>query len=80
MTDRAGLLAVLRPGVDGLLLTSREGRGTFLPSVWEQVRSPEEFLDLLWRKAGLRAGRWPTDLVVERYQVEEFGEHDLPLD
>jgi AmmeMemoRadiSam system protein A len=78
--DRAGLLAALRPGVDGVLLSSREGRGTFLPSVWGQVGSPEEFVDLLWRKAGLRAGRWPDDLVVERYQVEEFGEHDLPLD
>ncbi len=78
--DRAELKAGLRPGTDGVLLTSREGRGTFLPSVWHQVRSPEEFLDMLWRKAGLRAGRWPSDLVVERYQVEEFGEHDLPLD
>jgi AmmeMemoRadiSam system protein A len=78
--DRAALKAALRPGTDGVLLTSSEGRGTFLPSVWHQVRSPEEFLDMLWRKAGLRAGRWPSDLVVERYQVEEFGEHDLPLD
>ena len=74
--DREALLAALRPGVDGVLLTSREGRGTFLPSVWAQVRSPEEFVDLLWRKAGLRPGRWPADLVVERYQVEEFGEHE----
>lgn len=74
--DRAELEAALRPGSDGVLLTSREGRGTFLPSVWDQVRSCEEFLDLLWRKAGLRSGRWPADLVVERYQVEEFGEHD----
>ena len=41
-------------------------------------RAPEEFLDMLWRKAGLRAGRWPKDLVVERYQVTEFGEHEDP--
>ena len=78
--DRASLLASLRPGDDGVLLTSREGRGTFLPSVWQQVGSPEEFLDMLWQKAGLHPGRWPSDLVVERYQVEEFGEHDLPVD
>ncbi len=76
--DRAELLAALRPGVDGVLLTSREGRGTFLPSVWHQVGSREEFVDLLWRKAGLRAGRWPDDLLVERYEVDEFGEHDDP--
>jgi len=78
--SRDELRAVLRPGTDGVLLTSREGRGTFLPSVWHQVGSPDEFLDLLWRKAGLRPRRWPSDLMVERYQVEEFGEHDAPLD
>ena len=78
--DRNELRAALRPGTDGVLLTSREGRGTFLPSVWHQVGSPDEFLDMLWRKAGLRAGRWPSDLTVERYQVEEFGEHDTPHD
>ena len=59
--DRGALMAALRPGTDGVLLTSREGRGTFLPSVWHQARSPEEFTGLLWRKAGLRSGRWPPD-------------------
>jgi AmmeMemoRadiSam system protein A len=72
--DRAALAAALVPGEDGLLLTSRQGHGTFLPSVWGQVDGPEQFLDLLWRKAGLRAGAWPDDLVVERYHVEEFAD------
>ena len=72
--DRDALEDALRPGVDGVLLTSREGRGTFLPSVWHQVASPDRFLDELWRKAGLRRDRWPQDLVVERYQVDEFGD------
>jgi AMMECR1 domain-containing protein len=71
------LAAALRPGVDGVLLTSREGRGTFLPAVWHQTSGTDEFLALLWRKAGLRAGRWPSDLVVERYQVVEFDEAAL---
>lgn len=68
------LLVELRPGVDGLWIESREGRATFLPSVWEQVRSAREFRELLWRKAGLPRDRWPTDLEVSRYGVEEFGE------
>lgn len=72
--DRTELRAALRPGIDGVLLTSRTGRGTFLPSVWEQIPSPDRFLDELWRKAGLRNGHWPKDLVLERYQVDEFGE------
>ncbi len=74
--DRDALLGVLRPGVDGLVVTCREGRATFLPSVWDQVGSASEFVDLLWRKARFRPGRWPSDLVVERYQVVEFDEDD----
>jgi AmmeMemoRadiSam system protein A len=72
--DRDELAAALRPGIDGVLLTSREGRGTFLPSVWGQIGSTDRFLDELWRKAGLHRRRWPDDLVVERYQVDEFGD------
>jgi AmmeMemoRadiSam system protein A len=71
---RDELCAAVRPGIDGLLLTSRRGRGTFLPSVWEQVPTPDRFVDELWRKAGLPRGSWPVDLVVERYQVDEFGD------
>lgn len=72
VTDRTQLVSVLRAHVDGVLLTSREGRGTFLPAVWHQVRDHEEFVELLWRKAGLREGSWPSDLVIERYEVIEF--------
>jgi uncharacterized protein len=73
---RDELADMIRPGVDGLLISSTEGRGTFLPSVWDQVRDADEFLELLWRKAGLPADRWPQDLVVERYQVDEFDDAD----
>jgi AmmeMemoRadiSam system protein A len=66
------LLAALRPGVDGVLVSSRDGRATFLPAVWHQVLDGTEFLELLWRKAGFAPGSWPADLEVERYQVVEF--------
>ena len=72
--SRSELARAVRPGIDGLLVTSEGHRGTFLPSVWEQVSDPEEFLTLLWHKAGLQADEWPADLVVHRYRTDEFGD------
>ncbi len=49
------LLRQIRPGVDGLILQDGYYRGTFLPSVWEQLPRQEEFLAHLKLKAGLPA-------------------------
>lgn len=46
-------------------------RGTFLPAVWEQLPTSEQFVAGLWRKAGLAPGTWPAQVWV--YDVEEFG-------
>lgn len=64
----------VRPGIDGLLIAAGRRRGTFLPSVWEQVPEPGTFLAMLWEKAGLRRGAWPDDLTVHRYETVEFGD------
>ncbi|WP_208028972.1 AmmeMemoRadiSam system protein A [Rhabdothermincola sediminis] len=72
--DPQALAEQLRPGVDGLLVTAGHRRGTFLPSVWEQIPHQGRFLDLLWDKAGLRPGEWPPDLRIFRYRTVEFGE------
>jgi AmmeMemoRadiSam system protein A len=61
------LLALLRPGVDGLVIEEGYHRGTFLPSVWEQLPDPVEFLRQLKRKAGLPADYWSASLRVSRY-------------
>lgn len=74
VSSRDDLCAAIVPGEDGLLIAAGAHRGTFLPSVWEQVGSPEEFLAMLWSKAGLRPGVWPRNLSVERYHTVEFGE------
>jgi AmmeMemoRadiSam system protein A len=74
VTDPGELAAVVVPGVDGLLLESHRHRGTFLPSVWEQLPSVDEFLTHLWRKAGLRPHTWPDDLRVLRYRTSEFAD------
>lgn len=72
-TSEADLLSQLRPGVDGLILTDKGRRGTFLPSVWEQLPNPESFLEHLKRKAGLPFGYWSETLQVFRYTTESFG-------
>jgi len=61
------LLRQLRPRVDGLILQAGLRRGTFLPSVWEQLPEPREFLRHLKRKAGLPADYWAADIRVSRY-------------
>lgn len=71
------LIRKLRPNVDGVLIERDWNRATFLPQVWEQLPTHEEFLSHLCSKAGLplNAWRWP-DLKVSTYQVEKFGEED----
>jgi uncharacterized protein len=71
--SEAELLARIRPGIDGLILSDGGRRGTFLPSVWEQLPDPRDFLDHLKRKAGLPLGYWSDSLRVARYGTESFG-------
>ncbi|TCT20691.1 AmmeMemoRadiSam system protein A [Thiobaca trueperi] len=74
--SEAELLSQIRPGIDGLILQDRRHRGTFLPSVWEQLPDPVDFLEHLKRKAGLPGGYWSNSLRVLRYTSESFGKHD----
>lgn len=67
------LLAVLRPGVDGLLLARGARRATFLTQVWEELTDPREFLRHLQRKAGLPPG-WEPGTAAWRYQVRKWQE------
>ncbi len=72
--SEAELLTRLRPGRDGLILEAGARRGTFLPSVWESLPRPQEFLRHLKLKAGLPPDRWPAQMRVYRYETESFGE------
>jgi len=73
--DEADLLRQIRPGVDGLILEDRMGhRGTFLPSVWESLPDPEQFLAHLKLKAGLPGNYWDEHIRVSRYTTEAFEE------
>jgi len=66
------LIAQLRPGKDGLILQDGYNKGTFLPSVWESLPQPEEFLKHLKLKAGLPVTHWSESLKVLRYETESF--------
>lgn len=66
------LIEQIRPGIDGLILEDGYHKGTFLPSVWEQLPSRHEFLSHLKQKAGLPTDYWSDTLTVRRYTVEEF--------
>jgi AmmeMemoRadiSam system protein A len=64
------LLAQIRPSIDGLILSDAGHRGTFLPSVWEQLPDKTDFLNHLKQKAGLPTNYWSNTIKVERYTAE----------
>ena len=69
-SSEADLLAQLQPGVDGLILSEGPCRGTFLPSVWAELPTPQLFLTQLKRKAGLAADYWSPGVRIWRYTTE----------
>ena len=68
--SEADLLRQLRAGVDGLILEEGARRATFLPTVWESLPEPREFLRHLKHKAGLPANYWSNTLKTRRYTTE----------
>lgn len=66
------LISQLRPHVDGLILSDGRARGTFLPSVWEQLPKPRDFLAHLKLKAGLPASYWSDTINIKRYTTTAF--------
>lgn len=71
--SEADLAAQLVPGRDGVILEAGASRGTFLPSVWEAIHDPCEFLRCLRVKAHLPP-KGPVDaLKAFRYTTETIG-------
>ena len=71
-TSEKDLLDQLRPTIDGLIITDGVNRGTFLPSVWEQLPDKVSFFQHLKQKAGLNPHYWSDNITVERYEVDDF--------
>jgi len=66
-TSEAALLAALRPGVDGLILSDGRCRGLYLPSVWETLPEPVSFVQHLKRKAGMKTDHWSGTMTAWRF-------------
>lgn len=67
------LISQLQPDIDGLILEEGRRRGTFLPSVWESLPDPGQFLRHLKQKAGLPPDYWSEHIKIYRYQAEIIG-------
>ena len=78
-TSQGDLISQLRVGQDGLILEEgRIHRGTFLPSVWESLPDPVDFLRQLKRKAGLAPDYWSDRIRIYRYTTESISEDLIP--
>jgi len=72
VSSEQDLLEKLQPGTDGIILHDGIHKGTFLPSVWEQLPQPETFIQHLKMKAGLPAEYWSDSIEVLRYHAESI--------
>ena len=74
VTDEADLLHQLVPGRDGLVLDEEGRRATFLPTVWETLPDPRQFLAALKAKSGLPRDYWSERLRFQRYRTTIYAE------
>ena len=72
--DFNDLLKKVKPFVDGLILVHNNYQGTFLPQVWEQLPSPEQFLEHLSYKAGADPLIYKEHPTIYRYRVDSLEE------
>ena len=66
------LIGQLHPDIDGLILDDGVHRATFLPSVWETLPNPVDFIKHLKHKAGLPLNDWSPKIKAYRYTTESF--------
>jgi uncharacterized protein len=66
----------LRPAIDGIIFEYQNWRSTFLPQMWESLPTPEVFMGLLKKKAGLSTSFWAENVRLSRYTVIRFCESE----
>lgn len=64
---------LVRPGIDGVILSAGGCSATYLPQVWDHFANPVAFLRALKRKAGLPDG-WSREMRLSTYQVRHWRE------
>jgi AmmeMemoRadiSam system protein A len=70
--DYDDLLKKVEPNLDGLILKHASYQGTFLPQVWEQLPTVDEFLRHLSMKAGANESIYEHHPSIYRYRVEHI--------
>jgi AMMECR1 domain-containing protein len=78
ISSEADLLGQLRPGVDGLIIVDQNRRALFLPSVWQSIPKPEDFLRHLKQKAGMTVDHCSDTFQAHRFVAEETSSTKLP--
>jgi len=73
-SDYEDLKSKIVPQKDGLILKYGQYQGTFLPQVWEQLPSVEQFLEHLSYKAGANPTIYSLHPDIYRYRVEHIKE------
>src|SRR3989339_553046 len=74
-SDADDLLKKLSEAKSGVIIKKGKNSATYLPQVWEDFASAEDFLSSLCEKAGMESDEWRKgDLDVLTYQAEVFGE------
>lgn len=71
------LLGRLTPGIDGLVIIAEGRRATFLPTVWEMLPEPRQFLRALKTKCGLPEAYWSPQLKFQRYRTVCYEEPQI---
>lgn len=66
------LLRALRPDIDGLIIRDADKQAIFLPSVWNSIHDPAQFLRQLKLKARLQADQWSATFRAWRFTTESF--------
>lgn len=60
----------LRPGVDGLTLREGSRHASLLPTAWETIHTPLDFVSQLKQKAGLPTTYWSPGIRIQRFTTE----------
>lgn len=63
------LLAELEPNSDGLVIKYQQHNALFLPSVWQALPEPKDFVGKLKVKAGLPEDYWHADIKLQRFRT-----------
>ena len=72
--DLSDLVLKVKPNIDGVIIKYGAYQATFLPQVWEQLQSPESFLEHLAMKAGLDPSIYSQHPTIYTYNVEHVEE------